>query len=411
MGNSQHHSPFHPELMDHPPDPTSRRGREQNQYQLPPIRQAIPELQLDFRPDVARTPPSAVSPVGAQLTGSLTPPEYVHSPSGAKRRRLSADEEREFDRANRVPRLYSLPQPGSRQHSPSYRSGPTYASGLTPPDSSNSIGREMIFGRPIMSSPTTSETHDRVEARPTLPSFPLLEFERSVSERTQGHASDDYIAESSRRPSLAPSIASGTGHYVDLGGQGYRPAGFGYSYHHPNRLQSLSVGSAHFDRTPFSPGAYGPGFPETYMRIGDFGGVPGGDGKQRKRRGNLPKETTDKLRSWFIAHLNHPYPTEDEKQELMKQTGLQMNQISNWFINARRRQLPTMINNARAESEATSRAAGSNSLPSTERDRERVDYDPGGKQQSDSEEGNYDDLEIDSAATRHRKPDLKRGSI
>lgn len=50
-----------------------------------------------------------------------------------------------------------------------------------------------------------------------------------------------------------------------------------------------------------------------------------GDGKgPRKRRGNLPKETTDKLRAWFMAHLTHPYPTEDEKQELMRQTGLQM---------------------------------------------------------------------------------------
>jgi len=79
-----------------------------------------------------------------------------------------------------------------------------------------------------------------------------------------------------------------------------------------------------------------------------------GETKQRKRRGNLPKETTDKLRAWFVAHLQHPYPTEDEKQELMRQTGLQMNQISNWFINARRRQLPNMINDARAESEAMS---------------------------------------------------------
>jgi hypothetical protein len=50
--------------------------------------------------------------------------------------------------------------------------------------------------------------------------------------------------------------------------------------------------------------------------------------KSRKRRGNLPKETTDKLRTWFKAHLSHPYPTEEEKQELMRQTGLQM---STWI--------------------------------------------------------------------------------
>jgi hypothetical protein len=53
----------------------------------------------------------------------------------------------------------------------------------------------------------------------------------------------------------------------------------------------------------------------------------GGDSKQRKRRGNLPKETTDKLRAWFVAHLQHPYPTEDEKQDLMRQTGLQMSKF------------------------------------------------------------------------------------
>ncbi|KAI1353100.1 hypothetical protein F5Y01DRAFT_68090 [Xylaria sp. FL0043] len=396
MDPSQHHFPFHPEFPDPTPGPTSRIGRDQqNQNKLPPIRQAIPELQLDVRPDVARTPPSAVSSVGAQLTGSLTPPEYVHSPTGAKRRRLSADEETEFDRAHRVPRFYGLPQPGSQQQSPTYRPGVPY------PDSSSFSGPGSLLGRPIRTSPANSETHDLVEARPMLPSFPLLEFERGVSERMLGHTSDDYMAESSRRNSLAHSVVPVTSPYLDHGSQGYRSIGFAHSYHHPNRLQSLSVGSAHFDLPPYSPGVYGPSFPEMYMRVGDYA-VPGGEGKQRKRRGNLPKETTDILRRWFIGHLNHPYPTEDEKQELMKQTGLQMNQISNWFINARRRQLPTMINNARAESEATSRAAVNTSLP---------DHDPGGKQQGDSEGGDYEDYELDSAVKRHRKNDLKRGSI
>ncbi|KAF8466693.1 Homeodomain-like protein [Kalaharituber pfeilii] len=60
----------------------------------------------------------------------------------------------------------------------------------------------------------------------------------------------------------------------------------------------------------------------------------------KRRRGNLPKQVTDTLRSWLNSHITHPYPTEEEKQQLCQMTGLTMNQISNWFINARRRRLP-----------------------------------------------------------------------
>ena len=51
------------------------------------------------------------------------------------------------------------------------------------------------------------------------------------------------------------------------------------------------------------------------------------DGKQKKRRGNLPKPVTDILRMWFQDHIAHPYPTEDEKQVLMQRTGLSISQV------------------------------------------------------------------------------------
>lgn len=40
---------------------------------------------------------------------------------------------------------------------------------------------------------------------------------------------------------------------------------------------------------------------------------------------NLPKETTYKLQAWFVAHLKDPYPSYGERQDLMRRTGLQMN--------------------------------------------------------------------------------------
>ena len=52
-----------------------------------------------------------------------------------------------------------------------------------------------------------------------------------------------------------------------------------------------------------------------------------GDGLQKRRRGNLPKWVTDLLRTWFHEHLSHPYPDEQQKQDLMEQTGLTINQV------------------------------------------------------------------------------------
>jgi hypothetical protein len=53
------------------------------------------------------------------------------------------------------------------------------------------------------------------------------------------------------------------------------------------------------------------------------------DGRSgKKRRGNLPKHTTDTLRSWLHEHVDHPYPTEEQKQHLMSITGLTMSQVS-----------------------------------------------------------------------------------
>lgn len=52
------------------------------------------------------------------------------------------------------------------------------------------------------------------------------------------------------------------------------------------------------------------------------------DNRNRRRRGNLPKPVTDILRGWFHEHLDHPYPTEEDKQAFAARTGLTINQVS-----------------------------------------------------------------------------------
>ncbi|WFC98074.1 hypothetical protein MYAM1_000796 [Malassezia yamatoensis] len=64
---------------------------------------------------------------------------------------------------------------------------------------------------------------------------------------------------------------------------------------------------------------------------------------QPKRGGKLPKPITDMLKTWLLEHAEHPYPTEEEKRRFCEYTGLDICQISNWFVNARRRILAPQI--------------------------------------------------------------------
>jgi len=90
----------------------------------------------------------------------------------------------------------------------------------------------------------------------------------------------------------------------------------------------------------------------------------------KRRRGNLPKHVTALLKTWLYNHKKHPYPTEEEKHALAKETKLTLNQISNWFINARRRVLPPLLdgeygNNSQNELDIYPYEASDNSEDST----------------------------------------------
>ncbi|WVZ55238.1 hypothetical protein U9M48_005924 [Paspalum notatum var. saurae] len=58
---------------------------------------------------------------------------------------------------------------------------------------------------------------------------------------------------------------------------------------------------------------------------------------RKRRAGKLPGDTTSILKQWWQQHSKWPYPTEDDKAKLVEETGLQLKQINNWFINQRKR--------------------------------------------------------------------------
>jgi len=57
----------------------------------------------------------------------------------------------------------------------------------------------------------------------------------------------------------------------------------------------------------------------------------------KKQKHFLSQNSVQLLKEWFYEHLDHPYPSADQKESLSKSTGLTYLQVSNWFTNTRKR--------------------------------------------------------------------------
>lgn len=58
---------------------------------------------------------------------------------------------------------------------------------------------------------------------------------------------------------------------------------------------------------------------------------------QAKAGARFSRESVKILKNWLSTHSKHPYPNDDEKELLQRQTGLNKLQITNWLANTRRR--------------------------------------------------------------------------
>lgn len=61
------------------------------------------------------------------------------------------------------------------------------------------------------------------------------------------------------------------------------------------------------------------------------------DERASKKKHFLPTTAVQRLKDWFYEHLDHPYPSAEDKESLSKDTGLTYLQVSNWFTNTRKR--------------------------------------------------------------------------
>ena len=57
------------------------------------------------------------------------------------------------------------------------------------------------------------------------------------------------------------------------------------------------------------------------------------------QQSSVPPETVKYLTAWMMSpeHVDHPYPDEQEKAQMVRDTGIDIKQLSNWFSNTRRR--------------------------------------------------------------------------
>lgn len=57
------------------------------------------------------------------------------------------------------------------------------------------------------------------------------------------------------------------------------------------------------------------------------------------RRHSLGAKAVEYLKAWLLSpeHIQNPYPTEEQKNQIMADTGIDMKQLTNWFVNNRKR--------------------------------------------------------------------------
>ena len=67
---------------------------------------------------------------------------------------------------------------------------------------------------------------------------------------------------------------------------------------------------------------------------------PGGATKKNKSR-NLCSKAVKIMQDWYDKHVDHPYPTDQEKQDMADDGGLTLAQVKAWFANKRNRSLNT----------------------------------------------------------------------
>lgn len=75
------------------------------------------------------------------------------------------------------------------------------------------------------------------------------------------------------------------------------------------------------------------------------------------------RESVRILKAWLSTHSHRPYPNDEERENLQRQTGLNKTQIANWLANARRRSKQKVHHSTRSTSPSVRAWAGAVEIP------------------------------------------------
>lgn len=171
----------------------------------------------------------------------------------------------------------------------------------------------------------------RNEFNQGLPPVPTFNHERSSSgSDPRGRDWSDYALDSSRPSHLAhrpihPSFSQQSNGYGNAEQNSY-----GYQHSrmptHPNQ-STFHNHPTHghpgtMERTPFSVQQF-----QAHQENPFYNGGIQEPGKVKKRRGNLPKESTDYLMTWFMEHWERAYPDEPLKLKFCEHTGMVLSKL------------------------------------------------------------------------------------
>lgn len=86
---------------------------------------------------------------------------------------------------------------------------------------------------------------------------------------------------------------------------------------------------------------------------GEGGEAADAKNKRSRRYSYLKPEVVEYLRTWMMSpeHVKHPYPTDQEKRKIMDDTGLELKQLMNWFVNNRKRYWKPRVENKKKQQE------------------------------------------------------------